>query len=97
MSDPITDLETFKLFIDGKTVDAISGRIFKSINPYTGQPWAIIADGGPEDIDVAVASARAAFNGEWGRKTGFERAAIMRGIAQAPSGWPCSRCATRAS
>ncbi len=76
-------METFKLFINGKSVDAISGKTFKSVNPYTGQPWAIIADGGPEDIDLAVDAARAAFNGEWGRKSGFERAAIMRDIATA--------------
>lgn len=83
MSDTTTELETFKLFIDGKSVDAISGKTFESINPYTGRPWAVLADGGPADIDVAVQAARAAFTGEWGRKTGFERAAIMRNIAAA--------------
>src|SRR6476469_1098527 len=83
MTGTSTDLETFKLFINGKSVDAVSGKTFKSLNPYTGQPWAIIADGGPEDIDLAVDAARAAFNGEWGRKSGFERAAIMRDIATA--------------
>jgi (Z)-2-((N-methylformamido)methylene)-5-hydroxybutyrolactone dehydrogenase len=76
------DLETFKLFIDGKSVDALSGRTFESTNPYTGKPWARLADGGPEDVDAAVAAARTAF-GEWGRRSGFERAAIMRDIATA--------------
>jgi (Z)-2-((N-methylformamido)methylene)-5-hydroxybutyrolactone dehydrogenase len=78
-----TQLEEFKLFIDGRPVDALSGKTFESQNPYTDRPWAVIADGGPEDIDVAVGSARAAFDGEWGRKTGFERAAIMRACADA--------------
>ncbi|GGF39334.1 aldehyde dehydrogenase [Marmoricola endophyticus] len=78
-----TDLETFGLFIDGKVVDARSGRTFTSQNPYTGQPWATLADGGPEDVDRAVASARAAFEGEWGAKSGFERATIMRDVATA--------------
>lgn len=76
-------LETFKLFIDGKSVDALSGKTFESLNPYTGKPWARLADGGPEDVDVAVAAARAAFEGPWGRMSGFERAAIMRKIATA--------------
>jgi aldehyde dehydrogenase (NAD+) len=76
-------LETFQLFIDGKSVDAASGKTFQSQNPYTGQPWAQLADGGPEDVDRAVSAARAAFEGEWGRKSGFERAAIMRDIAAA--------------
>lgn len=83
MEAPSTQLESFKLFIDGKSVDALSGRTFQSLNPYTGRAWAQVADGGPEDIDVAVGAARAAFNGEWGRKSGFERAAIMRDIATA--------------
>ena len=70
--------EEFQLFIDGKRVDAVSGKTFESQNPYTEQSWAVLADGGPEDIDLAVASARTAFEGEWGQMTGFERAAIMR-------------------
>lgn len=78
-----TGLETFKLFIDGESVDAMSGKTFESTNPYTGEPWAVLADGGPADIDAAVAAARAAFEGAWGRKSGFERAAIMRAVAAA--------------
>src|SRR5689334_1377079 len=78
-----TQLEEFKLFIDGRSVDALSGRTFESQNPYTGSPWAVIADGGPDDVDVAVGAARAAFDGEWGQKTGFERAAIMRACGDA--------------
>jgi (Z)-2-((N-methylformamido)methylene)-5-hydroxybutyrolactone dehydrogenase len=61
-----TQLEEFPLFINGKSVDALSGTTFESQNPYTGRPWALIADGGPEDVDEAVAAARAAFNGGWG-------------------------------
>jgi len=78
-------LQRFQLFIDGKQVEAASGRTFESTNPFTGRPWARLADGGQEDVDRAVASARAAFEGEWGRKSGFERAAVMRSIAQAIS------------
>lgn len=76
-------LETFQLFIGGTNVAARSGRTFESLDPYTGAPWAVVADGGPADVDLAVASARAAFEGEWGRMTGFARAAILRRIADA--------------
>src|SRR3954469_24648010 len=76
-------LEEFRLFIDGKPVDAASGRTFESMNPYTGRPWARLADGGPEDVDAAVGSARAAFDGEWGALTGFQRAAVLRACADA--------------
>ncbi|MEZ7004303.1 aldehyde dehydrogenase [Streptomyces sp. AD55] len=85
MAPPSSACETFQLFINGETVDAVSGKTFASLNPYTGQPWAVIADGGPEDIDIAVRAARAAFEGEWGAKSGFERAAILRNIADAIS------------
>jgi (Z)-2-((N-methylformamido)methylene)-5-hydroxybutyrolactone dehydrogenase len=71
-------LEAFKLFINGESVDARSGRSFESQNPYTGRPWAQLADGGPEDVDEAVASSRSAFEGGWGTMTGFARAAVMR-------------------
>ncbi|WP_448627770.1 aldehyde dehydrogenase [Geodermatophilus sp. URMC 64] len=76
-------LEEFRLFIDGKAVDALGGRTFESMNPYTGRPWARLADGGPEDVDAAVGSARAAFDGEWGALTGFQRAAVLRACADA--------------
>ena len=76
-------LEELKLFIHGKSVDARSGATFESQNPYTGQPWARLADGGPEDVDEAVTSARTAFDGEWGAMSGFARAAIIRSCGDA--------------
>jgi acyl-CoA reductase-like NAD-dependent aldehyde dehydrogenase len=79
---PQTRLETFRLFIGGESVDAASGATFESTNPYTGQSWATVADGGPEDVDRAVASSRAAFEGEWGAMSGFDRARILRQVAQ---------------
>jgi len=82
---PETELETFKLFIGGESVDALSGATFESQNPYTGQPWATVADGGPDDIDRAVVSAREAFEGEWGQMSGFARAAILRDVGRAIS------------
>ena len=77
------ELETFGLFIDGEQVDALSGKTFESQNPYTGRSWAVLADGGPEDVDRAVASSRAAFEGTWGPMSGFERAAVLRRVAEA--------------
>src|SRR4051812_49960004 len=81
-------LEEFRLFIDGRSVDALSGRTFESMNPYTGRPWARLADGGPEDVDAAVGSARAAFDGEWSALTGFQRAAVLRACADAVAASP---------
>jgi acyl-CoA reductase-like NAD-dependent aldehyde dehydrogenase len=72
------ELEHFRMLIGGKAVDALSGATFESQNPYTGRPWAVVPDGGPEDVDAAVAAARAALDGEWGTMTGFGRAALLR-------------------
>jgi acyl-CoA reductase-like NAD-dependent aldehyde dehydrogenase len=74
----MTELEQFRMTIGGRAVDALSGKTFESTNPYTGEPWALIPDGGAEDVDAAVGAARAALDGEWGRMTGFARSACLR-------------------
>jgi Aldehyde dehydrogenase family len=66
-------LPRFQMLIGGKAVDAASGRTFESQNPFTGQPWAVLPDAGVEDVDAAVAAARAALDGEWGGMTGHRR------------------------
>ena len=77
----MAQLERFQMLIGGKSVDAASGKTFESQNPYTGEPWALIPDGGPEDVDLAVAAARAALDGEWGQMTGFARATLIHKLA----------------
>ena len=77
----MTELEQLSMLIGGKPTGAISGRTFESENPYTARPWAVIPDGGTEDVDAAVAAARAALDGEWGGMTGFARAARLRRLA----------------
>jgi acyl-CoA reductase-like NAD-dependent aldehyde dehydrogenase len=72
------DLARFGMLIGGKTVDAVSGKTFESQNPYTGQSWAVVPDGGQQDVDAAVAAARSALDGAWGQLTGFARAALLR-------------------
>ncbi|MEV1170980.1 aldehyde dehydrogenase [Nonomuraea sp. NPDC049784] len=72
------EVELFQMLIGGKSTDALSGNTFDTVNPYTGRVWAKAADGGPEDVDAAVTAARAAFEGEWGALTGFERSVLMR-------------------
>jgi acyl-CoA reductase-like NAD-dependent aldehyde dehydrogenase len=76
MADP----ERFRLVIGGEPVDALSGAMFESLNPYTGRTWAVLADGAAEDVDAAVAAARAALDGEWGQATGFDRARLLRRV-----------------
>src|ERR1700734_3982513 len=60
--------KTGKLLINGKWVDAASGKTFASYNPATGEVLANVAAGDKEDINRAVKAARAAFEtGPWSK------------------------------
>ncbi|WP_272597912.1 aldehyde dehydrogenase [Solirubrobacter ginsenosidimutans] len=69
------------MLIGGEWVDARSGAIFESINPYTAEPWATIPRAGAEDVDAAVRAARGAFE-SWSRTTAVTRARLMRRLAE---------------
>ena len=47
-----------KMLINGKWVDAASGKTFPTYNPATGEVLAQVAEGDREDIDRAVKAAR---------------------------------------
>jgi aldehyde dehydrogenase (NAD+) len=51
-----------RMYIDGKFVDARSGARFPNINPATEEVIGQVADGGPEDMQAAIAAARRAFD-----------------------------------
>jgi acyl-CoA reductase-like NAD-dependent aldehyde dehydrogenase len=73
----------YQMFIGGQWVDAASGKKRGSVNPFAGEVWATVPDGGVEDADRAVAAAREAFDaGPWPRMSGVERAACMRRLAE---------------
>ncbi len=50
-------------FVDGKYVPALSGATFDCVNPANGLVIAQVASCDAADVDVAVASARKAFEG----------------------------------
>lgn len=52
-------------------------------DPSTGRTMAAIARAGAPDIDAAVAAARAALSGTWGRMTAAERGRLLARIGQA--------------
>jgi phenylacetaldehyde dehydrogenase len=65
---------THKMLINGKWVDAASGKTFATYNPATGEVLARVAEGDREDIERAVKAARAAFEtGRWSQLTASER------------------------
>jgi 4-guanidinobutyraldehyde dehydrogenase/NAD-dependent aldehyde dehydrogenase len=71
-------------FIDGRYVNAASGATFDTVNPATGKLLASIAAGDTEDIDRAVAAARAAFRkGVWAQLPPGKRKRILLRFAEA--------------
>jgi aldehyde dehydrogenase (NAD+) len=79
---PYADGSYKKMLIDGKWVDAASGKKFETFNPATGEVLATVAEGDAEDINRAVAAARRAFEGPWSKVKPFERAGLLLKLAE---------------
>jgi betaine-aldehyde dehydrogenase len=58
-----------------------SGRHVDVLNPGTGETLGEVADSGPDDVDAAVQTAKAAFK-EWRRVLPLERANMLRRVAE---------------
>ncbi|MBL8670734.1 MAG: aldehyde dehydrogenase [Alphaproteobacteria bacterium] len=75
-------LEKFPMLIDGKAAEPSTGAWFESFNPYTGQPWALVARGARADADRAVEAAHKAFTtGEWPKLNATQRGALLFKLA----------------
>jgi aldehyde dehydrogenase (NAD+) len=72
---------THDLLIHGKRVPAASGRSFETLDPATGQVIARVAEADAVDIDAAVRSARAAFEGAWGHMRAADRGRLLLKLA----------------
>src|SRR5918911_5147749 len=72
----------YQLLIDGKWVDAESGKTFATPNPATGEALAEVAEADKADVDKAVAAARRAFEGKWGRTSARERGRLLFKLSQ---------------
>src|SRR5678816_2789420 len=67
-----------KLYIDGKWVEAASGRTFSTIDPASEQVICEVAAGDREDVDRAAKAASTAFyEGEWSRMIPAAREALL--------------------
>ena len=67
-------------FIDGQFRPPCSGKYLPDVEPATGRVIAEIPEGGPEDVDAAVAAAVRAFPG-WRRTPAEERSRILLRVA----------------
>ncbi|MDH3672939.1 MAG: aldehyde dehydrogenase [Gammaproteobacteria bacterium] len=77
----MTELKRYQMFIDGKWVDSESGKTFESINPATGDAWALIPEATAGDVDRAVKSANRAFTeGAWPSMNATQRGKLLRAL-----------------
>ena len=73
-----TSVSESGLFIDNEFVGARDGDLLESFDPATGESLGTVQTAGPADVDLAVASARRAFeSGPWSRVTPAERGRML--------------------
>jgi acyl-CoA reductase-like NAD-dependent aldehyde dehydrogenase len=69
-----------QLLIGGKWAPAMSGKTFTTYEPSTGQPLAEVCEAQAEDVDLAVAAARAGME-RWRRSTPHQRERLLHKLA----------------
>lgn len=69
-------------FIGGEWVASSTGQTLPVLDPSTGLAFDEIARGTAADVDRAVAAARAALGGPWGRMTATERGRILSKMSE---------------
>src|SRR5262245_1178538 len=63
--------------IGGEWLESADGASFETIDPATGEPIIEVAQGGPEDVNRAVAAAREALDGAWGKVSPSKRTGMI--------------------
>src|SRR5829696_4184430 len=71
-------MQRYRMYIGGQHVDPTSDTWFETHNPYTGEPWAEIARGNSDDVNLAVRAAHTAFTqGPWPELTASQRGLLI--------------------
>ena len=77
---PATVLEKH-LLINNEWRPSSSGKTMEVVNPATEEIIASVASAGAPDVDAAVAAARAALDGPWGKMSARERGRLVSRLA----------------
>jgi aldehyde dehydrogenase (NAD+) len=72
-----------QMFIGGRWLSARDGRTLPVVAPADGEAFEQIPRGTAHEVDLAVAAARAALDGPWGRLTATERGRLLVKIGEA--------------
>jgi acyl-CoA reductase-like NAD-dependent aldehyde dehydrogenase len=80
-SNQIGDLPLYQNIVGGRKVGRRQAA-FATYDPYTGQPWALIPESSPDDVDAAVAAAHKAFHAAgWRDLTATARGKFLTRLA----------------
>src|SRR5213596_3339362 len=71
-----------QLFINNEWRDAVGGKTIEVVNPATEEVIAEVASADRSDVDAAVAAARAALDGPWGKLSARERGRLIWKIGE---------------
>ena len=68
--------------VDGRRVEARSGKTFETVNPATGEVLARVAEGDEADVEIAVTAARRAVERpDWRRMSANDRTRLLLRLA----------------
>ena len=77
-----TDVRTYQLYINGEWVDSKSNKTFPVYDPASEEVIAQAPDANADDVNRAVAAAKAAFeDGPWATTTAQERGRVLFRLA----------------
>ncbi|GLS16527.1 2-hydroxymuconic semialdehyde dehydrogenase [Hydrogenophaga electricum] len=68
-------------FINGEFVPSASGKTFEKRSPCDNRLMGTVAEGGQTEVDAAVAAAKAALHGDWGKMPTDKRVAMLHAVA----------------
>src|SRR6266513_5716600 len=78
-----TEVRTYQMYINGESVDSKSSKTFPVYDPSTEEVIAQVPDANSEDVNRAVAAAKAAFEeGPWSSTTPQERGRVLFRLAE---------------
>src|SRR3984885_7714072 len=77
------DVRTYQMYVNGEWVDSKSNQTFPVYDPSTEEVIAQVPDANAEDVNRAVAAAKAAFeDGPWASTTAQERGRVLFRLAE---------------
>jgi aldehyde dehydrogenase (NAD+) len=79
---PLLEGSRIDNWINGRRVPPQNGNYLETVDPSYAKPWLEVPDGDAADVELAVAAARAAFEGPWRQLPAMARAGLLRSVAR---------------